>query len=95
MSGAQGKAGVITGCIAIVAEVDIRAIKKRFEQGSICLLDETLPFSDRLGWIQAIESDLDKLVNRYKTFCSALHLILVFVRLGRKENLCRLRIMGT
>jgi len=50
MSGAQGKAGVITGCIAIIAEVDERAIKKRHSQ----------------GWVMEVERDLDKLLARAK-----------------------------
>lgn len=33
MSGAQGKAGVITGCVAVIAEVDEKAIAKRHSQG--------------------------------------------------------------
>jgi urocanate hydratase len=48
MSGAQAKAGVIAGAIAIVAEVNAKAAVKRHEQ----------------GWVQEIETDLDKLLIR-------------------------------
>jgi urocanate hydratase len=48
MSGAQAKAGVIAGAIAIVAEVNAKAVAKRHEQ----------------GWVQEVEPDLDKLLHR-------------------------------
>ncbi len=48
MSGAQAKAGVIAGAIAIVAEVNPKAVAKRHEQ----------------GWVQEVEEDLDKLLLR-------------------------------
>ena len=48
MSGAQAKAGVIAGAIAIVAEVNAKAVAKRHEQ----------------GWVQEVETDLDKLLVR-------------------------------
>ncbi|MCL2823005.1 MAG: urocanate hydratase, partial [Polyangiaceae bacterium] len=48
MSGAQAKAGVIAGAIAIVAEVNPKAIEKRRQQ----------------GWVQEVESDIDKLLIR-------------------------------
>ena len=48
MSGAQPKATSIIGAIGVFAEVDLRAIKKRHEQ----------------GWVQEIISDLDVLVDR-------------------------------
>jgi urocanate hydratase len=48
MSGAQAKAGVIAGAIAIVAEVNPKAVVKRHEQ----------------GWVQEVEADLDKLLHR-------------------------------
>eukprot|EP01084_Bolivina_argentea_P287430 493203_1 len=48
MSGAQPKATYIIGCIGIFAEVDIRAIEKRYKQ----------------GWVQEIISDLDILIGR-------------------------------
>ncbi len=48
MSGAQPKAGNITGCITICAEVNPKAAEKRHEQ----------------GWVDEIISDLDDLVTR-------------------------------
>ena len=48
MSGAQGKAAVIAGCIGVVAEVNPLAVKKRHEQ----------------GWVQEVERDLDRVLRR-------------------------------
>ena len=48
MSGAQAKAAVIAGAVGIVAEVNPVALRKRHEQ----------------GWVQEVESDLDKLAAR-------------------------------
>jgi urocanate hydratase len=48
MSGAQPKAGDIAGCITIVAEVNEKALQKRFEQ----------------GWVDEVIADLDALVLR-------------------------------
>ena len=48
MSGAQGKAAVIAGLTAIVAEINPRALQKRFEQ----------------GWVDEIFKDLSTLVLR-------------------------------
>jgi urocanate hydratase len=48
MSGAQPKAGNIAGCISVVAEVNAKAVQKRYEQ----------------GWLDEVESDADKLVPR-------------------------------
>ncbi len=48
MSGAQPKAGDIAGCISVVAEVNIKAAKKRYEQ----------------GWVDELIDDLDALVKR-------------------------------
>jgi len=48
MSGAQAKAAVIAGAVAIVAEVNPKAVKTRFDQ----------------GWVMEVESDLDRLVVR-------------------------------
>ncbi len=45
MSGAQAKAAVIAGAVAIVAEVNEKAVKARFDQ----------------GWVMEVESDLDRL----------------------------------
>jgi urocanate hydratase len=50
MSGAQPKAAVIAGMIAVVAEVDENALNKRFEQ----------------GWVQYRETDLAKVIQRVK-----------------------------
>ncbi len=46
MSGAQPKAGVITGCVTVVAEVDKRALMKRLDQ----------------GWVMEWSADLDELM---------------------------------
>jgi len=48
MSGAQAKAAVIAGAVGVVAEVNAQALHKRHEQ----------------GWLQEVETDLDKLVAR-------------------------------
>lgn len=48
MSGAQGKASVIAGVIGVIAEINQKAIQKRFEQ----------------GWIDEVYSDLDFLLKR-------------------------------
>jgi len=48
MSGAQGKAAVIAGCVALIAEVNPAAVRKRHEQ----------------GWVDEVESDLDKVLAR-------------------------------
>jgi urocanate hydratase len=48
MSGAQAKAAVITGAVGVVAEVNPKPLYKRHEQ----------------GWLQEVETDLDRLVRR-------------------------------
>jgi urocanate hydratase len=48
MSGAQAKAAVITGAVAIVAEVNPKAVKTRLDQ----------------GWVMEVESDLDRVISR-------------------------------
>jgi len=48
MSGAQAKASVIAGAIGVIAEINPLAVKKRREQ----------------GWVQEVETDLDKLLLR-------------------------------
>ncbi|MBN2358995.1 MAG: urocanate hydratase, partial [Deltaproteobacteria bacterium] len=48
MSGAQAKAAVIAGAIAVVAEIDPAAVRKRHGQ----------------GWIDEVETDLDRLLER-------------------------------
>ncbi|KDR23169.1 urocanate hydratase-like isoform X1 [Zootermopsis nevadensis] len=50
MSGAQAKAAVIAGCIGIVAEVSLDAVKKRHAQ----------------GWLHEMESDLDQVILRIR-----------------------------
>jgi urocanate hydratase len=48
MSGAQAKAAVIAGAIAVVAEINPRVVQKRHEQ----------------GWVDEVFTDLDELVRR-------------------------------
>jgi urocanate hydratase len=48
MSGAQAKAAVIAGAVGIVAEVNEKAVKTRFDQ----------------GWVMEVETDLDRLLLR-------------------------------
>ncbi|SHE99739.1 urocanate hydratase [Mariniphaga anaerophila] len=48
MSGAQPKAAVIAGMVAVVAEINPQALQKRFEQ----------------GWVDEVYSDLDELIKR-------------------------------
>jgi urocanate hydratase len=48
MSGAQAKAATITGAVGVIAEIDPAVAQKRHEQ----------------GWVQEIESDLDRLLLR-------------------------------
>lgn len=48
MSGAQGKAAALTGAVAVIAEVNPAAARKRHEQ----------------GWVTEVESDLDKVLAR-------------------------------
>lgn len=50
MSGAQPKAGDISGCITVCADVNEKALKKRHEQ----------------GWIKEKTTDLDELVQRVR-----------------------------
>ena len=50
MSGAQPKAGNISGCISVCAEVNIKAIKTRFEQ----------------NWVDEIIDNVDELCKRVK-----------------------------
>lgn len=50
MSGAQPKAGNISGCITVVAEVNAKATEKRHAQ----------------GWVDEVVSNLDQLVSRVK-----------------------------
>jgi urocanate hydratase len=48
MSGAQGKASVIAGAIGVIAEINPKAVQKRFEQ----------------GWVDEVYSDLGELIVR-------------------------------
>jgi urocanate hydratase len=50
MSGAQPKAGNITGCISIAAEVNEKAARKRYEQ----------------GWVDVLIDNINELINRVK-----------------------------
>ncbi len=50
MSGAQPKAGVISGVVSVVAEINPLAARKRYDQ----------------GWVDEIHSDLDELVPRIR-----------------------------
>lgn len=50
MSGAQGKAGVISGAVTVIAEINPKATEKRHAQ----------------GWVQEVYSDLDELTKRVK-----------------------------
>ncbi len=51
MSGAQGKAAVIAGCVGVLAEVNPAAAKKRLEQ----------------GWVNELHTDLPGLMQRIRT----------------------------
>ena len=48
MSGAQGKAITITGAVGLLAEVNPKAVKRRYDQ----------------GWVTEVEEDLDKVLLR-------------------------------
>ena len=50
MSGAQPKAAVIAGVVGIVAEINAKAVQKRYEQ----------------GWVDEVYDDLDKLIPRIR-----------------------------
>ena len=50
MSGAQPKAGNISGVVSVVAEINPKVVKKRFDQ----------------GWVDEIHTDLDKLISRIR-----------------------------
>lgn len=50
MSGAQPKAGNVSGVVSIVAEINPKVVQKRFEQ----------------GWVDEIHTDLDKLIARVR-----------------------------
>ncbi len=50
MSGAQGKAAVIAGCVGVLAEINPDAVKKRHEQ----------------GWVDEVHTDLPALLERIR-----------------------------
>lgn len=50
MSGAQGKAGVISGVVSVIAEINPMAARKRYDQ----------------GWVDEIHEDLDELIPRIR-----------------------------
>ena len=50
MSGAQGKAGVISGVVSVIAEINPMAARKRYD----------------LGWVVEIHQDLDELIPRVR-----------------------------
>ncbi len=50
MSGAQGKAAVIAGCVGLLAEINPAAVQKRHEQ----------------GWVDEVYTDLDTLLERIR-----------------------------
>jgi urocanate hydratase len=51
MSGAQGKASVIAGAIGVIAEINPKAVQKRYEQ----------------GWVDEVYTNLDDLIERILT----------------------------
>ena len=50
MSGAQPKAGVISGVVSVIAEINPKAARKRYDQ----------------GWVDEIHEDLDELIPRIR-----------------------------
>ncbi|MGM9736538.1 MAG: urocanate hydratase [Candidatus Cryptobacteroides sp.] len=54
MSGAQPKAGVISGVVSVIAEINPLAARKRYEQ----------------GWVDEIHEDLDELIPRIRKACA-------------------------
>jgi urocanate hydratase len=48
MSGAQGKASVIAGAIGVIAEINLKVVQKRYEQ----------------GWVDEVFTDVDSLLSR-------------------------------
>ncbi len=54
MSGAQPKAGVISGVVSVVAEINPLAVKKRYEQ----------------GWVNEVHTDLNELMVRVRKACA-------------------------
>ena len=54
MSGAQPKAGNISGVVSVTAEINPLAARKRYEQ----------------GWVDEIHEDLDELIPRIRRACA-------------------------
>lgn len=54
MSGAQPKAGVISGVVSVIAEINPLAVRKRYEQ----------------GWVDEIHESLDELIPRIRKACA-------------------------
>ncbi len=54
MSGAQPKAGVISGVVSVIAEINPMATQKRYEQ----------------GWVDEVHDDLDGLIPRIRKACA-------------------------
>ncbi len=54
MSGAQPKAGVISGVVSVIAEINPKAVAKRYEQ----------------GWVDEVHTDLDELMTRIRKACA-------------------------
>lgn len=54
MSGAQPKAGVISGVVSVIAEINPLAARKRYDQ----------------GWVDEIHEDLDELIPRIRKACA-------------------------
>ena len=54
MSGAQPKAGVISGVVSVIAEINPLAARKRYEQ----------------GWVDEIHESLDELIPRIRKACA-------------------------
>ena len=53
MSGAQPKAGVISGVVSVIAEINPLAARKRYDQ----------------GWVDELHDDLDELIPRIRKAC--------------------------
>jgi len=51
MSGAQAKAAVIAGAVGVIAEINAKAVHKRFEQ----------------GWVDEVYEDVDELIDRMQS----------------------------
>lgn len=54
MSGAQPKAGVISGVVSVIAEINPKAVAKRYDQ----------------GWVDEVHTGLDELMTRIRKACA-------------------------